>query len=62
MTWGAEALAQTIQRGALPTGRGCSGLKCRPGAQQRLFWGYLSDDPIIRLQMDAFGAVGAGLV
>jgi len=36
MTWGAEALAQTIQRGALPTGRGCSGLKCRPGAQLRL--------------------------
>jgi len=38
------------------------GLKCRPGAQERLFWGYLSDDPIIRLQMDAFGAVGAGVV
>ena len=27
-----------------------------------VFWGYLSDDPIIRLQMDAFGAVGAGVV
>jgi len=27
-----------------------------------VFWGYLSGDPIIRLQMDAFGAVGAGVV
>ena len=27
-----------------------------------VFWGYLSDDPIIRLPMDAFGAVGAGVV
>ena len=56
-----EALARTMQRGALPTGRGCSGLKCRP-VHNSAFWGYLSDDPIIRLQMDAFGAVGAGVV
>jgi len=27
-----------------------------------VFWGYLSDDPIIPLQMDAFGAVVAGVV
>ena len=61
MSWGPEALAQTMQRGALPTGRGCSGLKCRP-VHSSAFWGYLSDDPIIRLQMDAFGAVVAGVV
>ena len=27
-----------------------------------VFWGYLSDDPIIPLQMDPFGALGAGVV
>ena len=27
-----------------------------------VFWGYLSGDPIIRLQMNAFGAVDAGVV
>ena len=36
MTWGTEALVQTMQLGALPTETGFSGLKCRPGAQQRL--------------------------
>ena len=61
MTWNAEALAQTMQRGALRPEEVVLASSAAP-VHHSVFWRYLSDDPIIRLHMDAFGAVVAGVV